>query len=48
MKFLPSEFNFNLYESLIASANAQHTYIKTLKFSTLKYITIAPTCFGFD
>jgi len=38
----------NRPESFIAPTNAQHIYIKTLKFFTLKYITIAPTCFGFD
>ena len=36
------------FESFIAPTNAQHINIKTLIFFTLKYITIAPTCFGFD
>jgi hypothetical protein len=35
-------------ESFIVPNNAQHIDIKTLIFFTLKYITIAPTCFGFD
>jgi len=40
--------NCSLSESFVAPTNAQYIYIKTLKFFTLKYITIAPTCFGFD
>jgi hypothetical protein len=39
---------YNISEPFIAPTNAQHIYIKTLKFFTLKYITIAATCFGFD
>jgi hypothetical protein len=35
-------------ESFVVPTNAQHVYIKMLKFFTLKYITVAPTCFGFD
>jgi len=35
-------------ESFIAPTNVQNIYIKTIKFLTLKYITIVPACFGFD
>jgi hypothetical protein len=36
-----------LTQSFIAPTNAKQIHIKTLKLFTLKYITIAPTCFGF-
>jgi hypothetical protein len=35
-------------QSFIVPINAQYIHIKNAKISTLKYITIAPTCFGFD
>jgi hypothetical protein len=35
-------------KSFIVPSNAQHVHIKTLKYFTLKYIKLAPTCFGFD
>jgi len=38
---------FWLFQSFITPTNAQLICFKTLQF-TLKYITIAPTCFGFD
>jgi len=38
---------YKYIQSLIIPTNANKLHVKTLKY-TQKYVTSAPTCFGFD